>query len=142
VTVVACGPENSGTRLLHKVLTLYLEIDAVHRSMPHAGEWWGPAPDERYVVIVRRPDVTCLSILGRHPALVRDIAEARANWDRALRTLAAIPGAFWITYEALMIEPVIQADSIATWLGVEPSGTMPEMIDANVKWLSALAVDR
>jgi len=137
-SVVACGPENSGTRLLHKVLTSYLDVDAVHRSMPDAGVWWEPSPDERYVVIVRRPDVTCLSILGRHPALVCDIGEARANWDRAVCALAAIPGAFWVTYEALMAEPAVQADNIAAWLGAEPAGAMPEMIDANVKWLSAL----
>lgn len=137
-SVVACGPENSGTRLLHQVLIEYVGIEAVHRSMPNAGVWWQPDPDERYVVITRRPDVTCLSILGRHPALVRDIGEARSNWDRAIRAMAAIPGAFWITYEALMVEPTTQADAIAAWLGVEPAGIMPTMIDANVKWLSAL----
>jgi hypothetical protein len=138
--IVVCGPESSGTRILHRVVTEYIRVDAIHRSMPNAGAWWDWrdfGDRARFVVITRRPDITTQSILARGMA---PNAEAHADdWARAMALLAAIPGAIWITYEALLAEPRMQADNIAHWLRRRPTGLMPEIVDNNAKWIAVPA---
>lgn len=136
MNVIVCGPESSGTRILHAIVRDYIGVDAIHRSLPYAGEWWNwhDLPDARFVVIQRRPDVTTQSILARHMAA--DAAQHRADWQRAIAMLATIANAYWLSYEALTAAPRVQADNIAAWLGVTPSGAMPEIVDNNAKWLA------
>lgn len=159
MNVLVTGPEGSGTHMLAAIVRGYLGIEPIDRSLPYAGTWWAnPVPagldrprtyfdpatgepfpsDTRTVVIVRRPDVTQLALLGRKPPLAADIVQARSQWERALAALAAMPGACWLTYEAVVTAPRTQADNLAAWLGVEPVGSMPEVRDENRKWLSFL----
>lgn len=144
MTVVCCGPESSGTRILAEIVRDYVGEEVVHRSVPHGNEgtdgdgWWDAADfaDARFVVIVRRPDVTALSSLAHnHTASVQ---QHRAEWQRAIGFLATLPAAYWVSYEALVAAPQVQADNIAQWLGVTPTGAMPAVADYNGKWLSVL----
>lgn len=133
MTVVVAGPESSGTRHLHRIVTEYIGVPALHRSMPNDEVWWDHADytGARFVVIVRRPDCTVAS------QVARDMPYAgAASWDRAIAALAAIPDALWVCYEALVAAPQVQADRVAAWLGVVPTGTLPETYDANAKWLA------
>lgn len=142
--VVCCGPESSGTRWLHRIVARYIGVPAIHRSVPHGNEgrdhdgWWDPNefPGSRFVVIIRRPDVTTLSALSHHHA--RTAAEHRLEWRRAIAMLAAIPGAYWINYEALYAATKVQADNLAAWLGAVPTGRLPRAEDQNARWLSHL----
>jgi hypothetical protein len=132
-TVVCCGPESSGTRLLSKIVSENLGLVSYHQSMPHAGRWWTAQdfPGARFVVIVRRPDFTQRSAVIR--GLVRDQDEAREHWEEAMIRLASIPNAYWISYEALVAHPSMQIDNLARWLGVKANG-YPEVYDGNSKW--------
>ena len=147
MAVVVCGPEGSGTRILHKTVQEFLGItEAIHLSVPNGGEWWHWEEVSNkgglFIVITRRPDVTALSLVGRHPMSVTSYQEARSNWETAIRMLAMLPRAYWITYEAFLADPERQARNIAAWLKSHKIsitlGTMPEIIDNNAKWLSFL----
>lgn len=131
--VICCGPESSGTRLLTTIVEA-MGLDAVHRSMPHGEQWWnaGEFADARFVVIVRRIDATTKSaVAARH---VRSAEQHRLEWSRAINTLAAIRGAYWICYEALAASPQIQIANLAAWLGVETPRELPNIVDGNAKW--------
>lgn len=142
--VICCGPESSCTHLLHRIVVEYIGVPAIHRSLPHGDEgpqgdgWWQPDdfPPARFVIITRRPDVTGLSAIAH--GHVTDIGQHRNEWQRAIGVLAAIPDAYWVAYEALLLWPEVQADNIARWLGVEPTGAMPPVYNNNEKWLSVL----
>ena len=145
--VVVTGPEGSGTGVMTALLR-WAGIDTLHRSIPYAGTWWDgedpesgiPWPDgTRFVVVHRRPDVRNLALLGRKPLLAQSIEEARAQYDRALRRLAAIPDAFWVEYGAIVREPLVQVANVCRWLGVPAPSEPPDFVyDADAKWLSVL----
>ena len=142
--VLVTGPEGSGTHMLASLIAA-LGIEVVNRSLPYAGVWWryptdpeGGVLPERSVIITRRPDVRNLALLGRKPPLVATITEARAAHDRALRALARIPDAYWLCYEAVCAEPLVQMANVADWLGVPVASELPPVHDANAKWLSFL----
>lgn len=134
--IIATGPESSGTRILAQLIRDYLQTDVTHLSMPNAGEWWDWAdyPGARFVVIQRRPDVTTQSALARQMAPSAE--DHRQDWQRAIGLLASIPDAYWVTYEALLAAPQTQADNVAHWLGMVPSGELPAVVDENAKWLT------
>jgi hypothetical protein len=116
-------------------VTEYLGLEATHHSQPNGGEWWDWTKFEgaRFVVIQRRPDATTSSALAREMAPDR---QAHAvDWAAAMKLLAAIPDAYWMSYEALLAQPLVQAQNLAGWLGVTPTGVMPEITDENAKWL-------
>lgn len=142
--VICCGPESSCTRLLHRIVSEYIGVEAIHRSMPHGDEgpegdgWWSPDefPGARFIVITRRPDVTGLSAMAHNH--VDSIGQHRNEWQRAMGILAAIPDAYWVSFEALLLWPEVQAANIARWLGVDPPREMPPVHNVNLKWLSVL----
>lgn len=145
--VVVTGPESSGTRLLAGIVRDVLGVEAWHHSMPHgdAGPngdgWWLPEefPDARFVIIVRRPDVTGPSaVFHSH---VPTLAQHREEWQRAISVLASIPDAYWMSYEALVANPVVQISSLAHWLGttLDPE-KLPEITDRNDRWLRLLGI--
>lgn len=145
--IVVTGPEGSGTRFLATVLRERFGVEPVHRPMPEHDVWWDyrdDPPGTRYVVIIRRPDVTQLAILGQLAlwegtpvrALRHDWHEAREWWHRAVETLAGIPDAWWVSYEALVADVGAQADNLGRWLGLDPTGPVPEARDENAKWLT------
>lgn len=119
--IVVCGPEGSGTRAL-KVNVERLcgpEHEVRHLSLPLGDEWWRPSDvdGERVVVITRRPDVQaqCAFRQGCAPSP----AVAAEEWPRAINTLAQIPVAYWVLYEALVAAPATQLLGVMDWLGVE-----------------------
>lgn len=135
--MVACGPESSGTRLLARILSDYIGVDTVHHSMPNGGEWWDFrkfGPRARFVVIQRRPDATTASAMARNMAATAD--DHARDWARAVSMLAAIPGAYWLSYEALIAQPRVQADNLARWLRRMPRGHLEAITDENAKWLA------
>ena len=148
MTLVVTGPEGSGTTILAHICAAAFPVEVRHRSMPHAEDWWTPErdpdtgeaypPDTRWLIIQRRPDVTTLAILGRKPPLATDIHNARYRWRRAMVALAALPDAYWLTYEALIVDPARQIANVGTWLGMTPAPDLPVVRDENAKWLSAL----
>jgi hypothetical protein len=133
MNVVVCGPESSGTTIMARVVRDYIVVPVVHRSMPHLHDWWDWRDyPGRYVIIVRRADLTVRS------QEARQMPHAGAeSWHRAMAMLAQIPDAYWVSYEALVAAPQRQADNVARWLGVTPQGVMPQIVDANAKWLAA-----
>lgn len=92
----------------------------------------------RFVISFRRPDITGLSAVSRH--LVRDLAEHRSEWVRAVSLLAEIPGAYWFSYDALIADPQKAIAALAQWLGVE-AGYVLNIRDENAKWLPSLVGD-
>jgi hypothetical protein len=132
--IVACGPESSGTRLLTEIIRDYLGLEVTHRSMPHGEEWWDwtTFEDARFVVIVRRPISTARSAVAA--GHVKNMVEHRREWATAISALSGISGAYWISYEALVANPVMQTNNLARWLGVTPVGVLPHIYDANKKW--------
>lgn len=147
--IVATGPEGSGTRWLARLMREHLGLEVEHRPMPNHDVWWRWHDDPagtRYVIIQRRPDVTQLSLLSQHARwegepvrpLRADWQQARDWWRAAVYELARIPGATWLSYEALVMDTGTQMFSLARTLGVKPQGELPETIDGNAKWLSYL----
>lgn len=138
--VVACGPESSGTRLLHRLIASLPGVEAVHHSMPHGEEWWDWHEFEghRFVIIVRRPDVAAMSAVAS--SCVTSIAEHRQEWPRAITMLAAIPDAYWVFYGALVADPETQMANIAGWLGVGKGEAdfRAEVRNENDKWMRYL----
>ena len=137
--IICCGPASSGTRYLAKLVRESLgQEGAYHQAMPHDGsKWWthNDFPGARFVVIQRRPDVTQLSVIGH--GHTESYESARRDWEIAIYRLAAIPGAYWLTYEALMADPLTQLDNLAAWLGVTVL-EYPTPKNGSTKWLSYL----
>ena len=143
--VVVTGPEDSGTRILHRVVQEFLGVrEAIHLSVPHGGVWWDweehISAGARFVIIQRRPDITTLAIVARHPVTVSGLDEARRNWHAAIAMLARLPRATWLSYEAFVADPKRQARNVGRWLASQgvpiEYGTMPEIVDANARWLT------
>jgi len=150
--LVCTGPISSGTRLLYNIVNGNFHIKAEHRSMPQWDDFWSwsdDPPGSKYIVITRRPDISVRSALKQghgdpklrgwekrtHKADPDELAEW---WWRAIRILATIPGAYWMSYEALVASPVTQVDNLAAWLGVAEV-TYPTIYDGNAKWLARLS---
>lgn len=117
--------------------------------MPNHDSFWDWKADPegtRYVVIQRRPDVVQLSLLAQHARwegedvrpLRPDWATSREWWHRAIEALAHVPGAYWMSYEAMVVDARIQMQALAAWLGVEPVGPLIPTEDGNRKWLTFL----
>ena len=139
--IVCCGPPSSGTRLLHGVVRDRFRVhhsEVYHMAMPAEGLWWSWRDFDdasRFVVIQRRPDATVKSALAaNHPTLPETAAGMHAMWLRSIECLAAIPNAYWLSYEALVANPRQQVDNLGAWLGMKWSGPLG-IYDANAKWV-------
>jgi len=120
--VVACGPEASGTRALMvntERLCAPYDISVRHLSLPLGDWWWGPEDiaGEKTVIITRRPDYQ--SIACWKQGCARSAEEAAGEWPRAIATLASIPDAHWVLYEAMMADAVTQFRGICAFLGID-----------------------
>lgn len=119
--IVVCGPEASGTRALavniHRLCQPHGKV-VRHLSLPLGEEWWTAADvvGEQVVVITRRPDYQATSAFKQGCTVSRE--EAAAEWPRAIATLALIPGAYWVLYEAMVADPVSQVQNICAHLDV------------------------
>lgn len=135
MTVVCCGPEASGTRLLARIVA-QMGLQSWHRSMPHGEDWWSwkEIRDARFVIITRRLDVTTKSALARKH--VQTPQQHLQEWAKAIRLLSEIPNAYWLTYESLIASPRMQVTNLANYLGVNPPINLIEIVDGNSKWLT------
>jgi hypothetical protein len=148
--IVCCGPISSGTRMLTKLVTkLCPNEQVVHHSMPQWIEFWDRSkfPEgTRYVVILRRPDISVRSAkhLGHgnirkeaFKPLGHDLSEQELNqwWWQAIDKLAGLPDAYWMSYEALLADKHTQVRNLARWLGVTPPKNPPiDITDQDEKW--------
>jgi hypothetical protein len=152
--IVCTGPISSGTRVLTEIVrALCPQDDVKHHSMPHWDTFWDEHRfpyDTRYVVITRRFDITIESAYSQghgNPEvaawahmdhrLTKD--ELRSWWDTAMRNLAGLPDAYWMSYEALVANTEQQCRNLADWLKVPDrvwvDADIPEVYDGNDKWL-------
>jgi len=119
--IVVCGPEGSGTRALAVNVHRLCEpagLTVRHLSLP-LGEWWWTAEDvkgEIPIVITRRPD--CQSFSAWRQGCTYTQEQAISEWPQAIATLASIPGAYWVLYEALVADAQLQLTNIAAHIGV------------------------
>jgi hypothetical protein len=138
VRVLQLGSEDSGNRLVHRILqTADPAIETTGRSLPH-GEGW---PDVDALIEEFRPDKILIvwrdkTIQTRAAAATGHtdtLAEAIAERERAEWLLAGVRGDVRVqVYELLVKDPLTQIANLGDWLGV--SLTMPEVIyDANTK---------
>jgi hypothetical protein len=142
--IVCTGFVNSGTRLLHAIVKNDMGLDAMHLSYPHWDELWDwcSYPDtNRWVIIQRRRDIAIRSAhAAGHPGVRKDVRrpvgiDVLAEWyDQAIRMFATIPGAYWLSYEALVAAPDVQVGNLAKWLQVG-SWKKRQIRDENAKWL-------
>lgn len=128
--VLCTGPESSGTRLLTRIVSS--GAYAMHRSLPHAGEWWvGCWTDyDAVVAIVRDEEATIASAVAALHASSPE--RARRNRDRALRELATLDP-IWVQYEDLVRQPAKTVKRLSTCLGVRLTHS-EEIRDENAKW--------
>lgn len=121
--VLCTGPESSGTRLLTRLVGS-LGVDAIHRSVPHAMDWWNaPSDIDRFIVVVRDPFVTEVSAKeAGHPSYWSGIDSTfpyrvTKAWETIIDNVRGKP---WIpiTYEGLLLRPQKTLDNIADWMGV------------------------
>jgi len=157
--IVCTGPVSNGTRLLTDIVRAIVEgrDDVEHRSMPQWSDFWDYRDDPEgttYVIIVRRPDIAVRSAhrqghgnpdLPGQEGLDHRLTESELMewWERAMRRLAHIPGAYWLSYEALVAAPRQQIEALAGWLMEQPlrDGRVPASLDVatirdeNAKWL-------
>lgn len=135
--VLVCGPEASGTQLVTRIVATDPRAHAMHRSLPEGEEWWDWRDFDPHavVVVIRRPDVRALSaIKATH---VRTLGEAETEWQRAIRELASIPNAVWLSYEALVADPDTQIANLSHRLGLELHAPEP-IVDRNAAWMPQL----
>jgi len=158
--VICTGPISSGTRLLHTITSVilkgYKDTEVVHRSMPQWDDFWDwrEVDGDRFVIIVRRPDFAVRSAWKQghgDPELVGTDGrmhwahlghrmteeELMGWWGKAMIRLAAIPLAYWVSYEALVENMDRQVENLAMWLG-NPFGydkaAIPAIYDANEQY--------
>ena len=119
--IVVCGPEASGTRALavniHRLCKPHGKT-VRHLSLPLGKEWWTAADvaGEMVVVVTRRPDYQSMAAWKQGCTLTR--GEAAEEWPRAIATLALIPDAYWVLYEALVADSLAQFGNICAHLDI------------------------
>lgn len=148
--IVCTGPISSGTRLLTKIVSAW-GFEAEHRSMPQWDRFWRGSPLERYIVIVRRADISVRSAYAQghgDPELIGTDGgrywahldhrmtheELDAWWWKAMDRLAWLPDAYWLSYEALVTAPKVQLTALAVHLESETAEIPFEIYDGNEKW--------
>lgn len=132
--IVVCGPEASGTRALTVNLGRLCAPHGKtvrHLSLP-LGDWWwraGQVEGEIPIVISRRPD--CQAIAAWRQGCTDTYEQAIRERYRAMRTLATIPNAYWVLYEAMIVAPQAQMANLAQHLGVPFD---EELLDLGDTW--------
>lgn len=167
-TIVATGPVSSGTRMIYYIIEHWLRAeqdprDLVHWSQPNWQTFWthDEWPDDtQFVVIVRRPDCSTLSAWDRGHGLAihervgfnewqarEPLPEGSVThadmlewWDKAIGLFAAFPPerTYWVSYEAMIWNPPVQARGIARFLGFDRDDLPFPIRDQNEKWLKML----
>lgn len=112
-----------------------LGVKSVHRSVPHAEQWWTAPPVDRIIVIVRDPFITEVSATeAGHPRVWQGLEATfpyriTHAWEVIVDKVreAGVP---WIplTYEGLLARPQETMDNVARWLDVEPQ-PLPEPVE-------------
>jgi len=132
--IVVCGPEGSGTRAL--AVNLHRLCEPVgkmvrHQSLPHGDWWWdaGAVRTEIPVVMVRRPDISTVAACNQGCTYTPE--EAAAEWPRAIEILASLPGAIWVSYEAMTKHARVQLENICAELDVPFD---ERLIDVGDEW--------
>ena len=87
----------------------------------------------RVVIITRRPDYQAIS--AARSGCTATVEEAAAEWPRAIATLASIPGAYWVLYEAMVQDAATQWAGICAFLGIPFDAKLVEpWRDENAKY--------
>ena len=124
-------------------------LESEHRSMPQWTTFWSwkEWPDDtRFIIIVRRPDISVRSAYAAHHGdphfkAFRHLIDHRMDekeldgwWWHAMEVLADFPRAWWMSYEALVKNPERQLLNLVDWLGIEKPSQIPVIFDGNEKW--------
>lgn len=124
-------------------------LEAMHLSYPHWEELWdwrSYPNDIKWVIINRRPDIAVRAAFeSGHPGVrppppnIRrnpqaSIGELKGWYEASIRMFATIPGAYWMSYEALVADPDTQIGNLARWLHIGSWKTR-QIRDENAKWL-------
>ena len=144
--IVACGFVSSGTRLLYQIIRDDFGLPAIHRSYPHWEKFWDwrDYPVVTWVVITRRFDVVIESALAQgHPGIRKEVRrepsasreEIESWYQRWLEMSASMPGAYRISYEALVADPYTQTMDLARHLKANSRYRYRQIRDENAKWL-------
>lgn len=142
--VLVCGPESSGTRALAANIRALAQphgIEVRRLSLPHGEYWWGQQEviGHKVIVITRRPDYQSLSAASSGCVTVPE--EAVAEWPRAIATLASIPNAHWVLYEAMIEDAHTQLHGICDYLGIPFDASRVEpWRDENAKYAAEAMV--
>lgn len=134
MTTIVTGVEHSGTGLVARIVRTGVP-DALHHAQPHivddAPWWWTGSdfPEARFVVVMRDRIYRNRSSVGRG----QSPQQARNIYDKALPVLSRLKPAYWLSYEALVIDPTTQMENLGRWLGISLSLPV-EVYDANRPW--------
>lgn len=136
--VVCTGPESSGTRVLTRTVNL-LDVEAIHRSIPHAERWWDmPSQVDAFIFISRDPFITEMSGLEANhinhcgwKGIDREYPYRLTNAWREFANNVIVPREKWIplTFEGFVARPQWTLDHIAEWLGVESATITEKIVD-------------
>lgn len=136
--MLCTGPESSGTRLLTRLVNL-LDVEAVHRSIPHGDKWWDiPEYYDAAIFISRDPWITEISgVEAGHiencgwTGHDREYPYRLTNAWKHFAVNVILTDKKWIpiTFEGLVSRPQWTLDNIADWLGVQHAEVTEEISD-------------
>lgn len=131
--ITVTGLESSGTRALHNLVAEMTSEIVSHISWPNAGLEWGPeyVRGQKVIICIRRPDIRNLSAVN---AGYVALDKADEQWYNGIATLAGIPGALWIPYEAMIGNAEVQVGNIAAYIGVSMPTHWLQWKDENRKY--------
>lgn len=131
MSIIVTGAESSGTRYLTR-LVQSLGVDAVHRSIPHDGDWLAWRNGDPHVFIARDWRTTAQSQVEHGHS--RDERRALAKIRRAYRDFFRDASNFYVvTYQGLVDFPQQVMDEIADFLEVRRRPVAEEPFDGNGK---------
>lgn len=132
--ITVTGMESSGTKAMGNLVAEMTTEEVRHISWPNQGLRWGPdyVEGQKVIIVVRRPDIRNQSAVKS--GYVKDIDTANKQWYDGIKTMAGIPDALWISYEAMVGNQTMQVANIARYLGVPVPTVHLLWLDASDKY--------